>query len=129
MKNARRNLLLAAAVLAAATALAQAPAIKRTMLQKEGVTPEREAVLAQAEIGAGGQSGRHTHPGVEMGYVLEGPVSLEIDGEAPRVLNAGESFAIPYGKVHNAKALGDKPAKVVSTYVVEKGKPLASPAP
>ena len=106
MKNAKRNLLLAAAVLAAVTALAQAPAIKRTLMQKESVTPEREAVLGQAEIGAGGQSGRHTHPGVEMGYVLEGPIVLEIDGEAPRTLNTGESFAIPYGKVHNGKAAG-----------------------
>ena len=118
-----------AAVLAAVTALAQAPAIKRTLMQKESVTPEREAVLGQAEIGAGGQSGRHTHPGVEMGYVLEGPIVLEIDGEAPRTLNTGESFAIPYGKVHNGKAAGDKPVKVLSTYIVEKGKPLASPAP
>ena len=128
MNNAKRRMLFAVALAAAITVAAQAPAIKRTMLQKEGVTPEREAVLAQAEIGAGGQSGRHTHPGVEMGYVLEGPVVLEIDGEAPRTLNAGDSFAIPYGKVHNAKAVGDKPAKVVSTYVVEVGKPLASPA-
>ena len=127
--NNTRKLVLAAALAAAFTVAAQAPAIKRMMLQKEGVTEEREAVLAQAEIAAGGQSGRHTHPGVEMGYVLEGPVVLEIDGEAPRTLNAGDSFAIPYSKVHNAKAVGDKPAKVVSTYVVEKGKPLASPAP
>ncbi|HSS27117.1 MAG TPA: cupin domain-containing protein [Usitatibacter sp.] len=126
--NNTRKLFLAAALLAAFTVAAQAPAIKRMMLQKEGVTPEREAVLAQAEIAAGGQSGRHTHPGVEMGYVLEGPVVVEIDGESPRTLNAGDSFAIPYGKIHNAKAVGDKPAKVVSTYVVEKGKPLASPA-
>lgn len=128
MKNAQRKLLIAAVALAAATAIAQAPAIKRTLMQKESVTPEREAVLGQAEIPAGGQSGRHSHPGVEMGYVLDGPITLEIDGEAPRTLQTGESFKIPYGKVHNGKAAGGKPVKVLSTYIVEKDKPLASPA-
>jgi len=61
--------------------------------------------------------------------VVEGSASLEIEGEVPRIVKAGDSFAIPAGKVHDAKVVGDKPAKVLATYIIEKGKPLASPAP
>lgn len=128
MNNAQRRLMIAAVALTAVATLAQAPAIKRKLLQKESVTAEREAVLGEAEIPGGGQSGRHTHPGVEVGYVLQGPIILEIEGEAPKTLQTGESFKIPYGKVHNGKAAGNTPVKVLSTYIVEKGKPLASPA-
>jgi quercetin dioxygenase-like cupin family protein len=69
------------------------------------------------------------HFGTESGYVLEGSSSLEIEGEAPRLLKAGESYLIPPGKVHDAKALGDTPVRVLATHVVEKGKPFATPAP
>jgi len=114
----------------AATAVAQSPMIKRTMLGRIDVPDSnREAVTAIAEIAPGGTAGRHTHPGVETSYVMEGSATLLIDGEAPRVLKAGDSFTIPMGKVHDAKVVGDKPLKVLVTYVVEKGKPLASPAP
>jgi quercetin dioxygenase-like cupin family protein len=121
--------LVAVAACAALVAMAQQPGgIKRTMLQKQDLSADREVVMAQAEIPAGGLAARHTHPGVEAGYVLEGTMTLEIDGEAPRVVKAGDSFSIPYGRVHSAKVTADGPAKIVSTYVVEKGQPLATPA-
>ena len=117
------------AALAAATAIAQAPGIHRTLLQRTDVTPEREVILGVAEIAPGSAAGRHSHFGVETGYVLEGTTSLEVEGETPKLLKAGESYLIPAGKVHDAKTVGDTPAKVLATYVVEKGKPLATPAP
>ncbi len=120
---------LALATLAAATAIAQAPGIKRTLLQRGDLTGDREVILGQAEIAPGAAAGRHTHFGVEVGYVVEGSSSLEIEGETPRLLKAGDSYFIPAGKVHDAKTVGDAPVKVVATYVVEKGKPLATPAP
>ncbi|HEX3098205.1 MAG TPA: cupin domain-containing protein [Usitatibacter sp.] len=125
--KARAPLILLAAC-AAAVALAQAPAIKRTILQRGDVGADREAVLGVAEIAAGGSTGRHSHPGIETGYVLEGTTVLTIDGEAPRTLKAGESYFIPAGRIHDAKAEGGT-ARVIATYVVEKGKPLATPAP
>lgn len=110
-------------------AAAQAPAIKRTILQRADVADSgREVVLGLAEIAAGGATGRHTHFGVETGYVLEGNSVIEIEGEAPRALKAGDSYMIPAGKVHDARAHGGA-VKVLATYVVEKGKPLATPAP
>jgi quercetin dioxygenase-like cupin family protein len=113
---------------AALSSSAQAPAIKRTMLQRIDTGANQEAVTAIAEVAAGGQSGRHFHPGTESGYILEGEGVLEIEGEQPRNVKAGDSFAIPARTVHNAKVSGSAPLKVISTYVVEKGQPLASPA-
>jgi quercetin dioxygenase-like cupin family protein len=120
---------LALATFAAASAIAQAPGIKRTRLQRGDLSGDREVILGQAEIAPGAAAGRHTHFGVEVGYVVEGSASLEIEGEMPRLLKAGDSYLIPAGKVHDAKTVGEAPVKVIATYVVEKGKPLATPAP
>lgn len=124
----KRGVILVAAILAAGATLAQAPAIKRTVLQRSDVGHNMEVVLGSAEIAAGGSTGRHTHFGVETGYVLAGTSVLEVEGEAPRTIKAGDSYLIPAGKVHNATAKEGE-AKVLATYVVEKGKPLATPAP
>src|SRR4051812_27534098 len=99
-------LALAATFFVLQSAEAQAPAIKRTLLQRSDLGDGREAILGMAEIPAGDQTGRHTHFGTEVGYVLDGTTSLEIDGEAARTLKAGDSYTIPAGRVHNAKAAG-----------------------
>jgi quercetin dioxygenase-like cupin family protein len=131
MKTRTRKIavFLAVATFTAVTAIAQAPGIKRTLLQRTDIAPDREVILGQAEIAPGSAAGRHTHFGTEVGYVLEGSTSLEIEGEMPKLLKAGDSYLIPAGKIHDAKTVGDKAAKVLATYVVEKGKPLATPAP
>ncbi|HUQ27055.1 MAG TPA: cupin domain-containing protein [Usitatibacter sp.] len=128
----RPALLLATAIVAfTATVDAQtpAPAIKRTLLQRFDIAPDREVILGMAEVPPGLAAGRHTHFGTETGYVAEGSVSLEIEGETPKLLKAGDSYVIPVGKIHDAKTVGDKPVRVIATYIVEKGKPLATPAP
>jgi quercetin dioxygenase-like cupin family protein len=116
-------------VVASATAvLAQQPAFKRTLLQTVELSiAGREAVTAKVELPAGVTAGRHTHPGEEIGYVLEGTVVIELEGVS-KTLKAGDVFAVPAGKVHNATNTSSAPATIVSTYVVEKGKPLATPA-
>jgi quercetin dioxygenase-like cupin family protein len=106
----------------------QAPTIKRTPLQKFDVPgTSYETVIGIAEVVPNVLIGRHTHPGPESGYVLDGDMTLLVDGQPPLVLKAGQSHKIPPGAVHDAKT-GPKGAKVIATYVVEKGKPLASPA-
>ena len=113
-----------------AQASAQAPApFRRTMLQQVDLssTPGREVVQAIAEIEPGAASGRHTHPGEEAGYVLAGPLVVEIDGKPARTLQTGEVFLIPAGTVHNAVNKGSGVAKVLATYIIEKGKPVATP--
>jgi quercetin dioxygenase-like cupin family protein len=132
----------ALAVLAACTTQAQSPApaptaaapssgaLKREMVGRADVSvPGREAVVARVEVAPGGKAGRHTHPGDEISYVAEGETLLLIDGQPPRRVKAGESFVIPAGVVHDAHNDTNKPVKLVGVYVVEKGKPLATPAP
>ena len=117
-----------AAVACAGAAIAQQSGIKRTPLQKLEFPAGYNTITAIAEVPAGGAAGRHTHPGAETGYVLEGELELLIDGKPPLKVKAGESYQIPEGAVHDAKA-GDKPFKVLGVYVVKEGQPLASPAP
>ena len=102
--------------------------IKRTLLQRVDVGNGMEVVMGIAEIAPGGATGRHSHFGVETGYALAGTSTLEVDGEPPRTLKAGDSYLIPAGKPHDARVVGDAPAKVLAVYIVEKGKPLATPA-
>ena len=108
---------------------AQQPGFTRKMLQDQEMSVnDRHAVQVLAEFVPGGAAGRHTHPGEELGYVMEGTLQLEIEGQAPRTLKAGETFFIPANTVHDGKNVGSGPAKVLATYIVEKGKPVASPA-
>ncbi|MYM22515.1 cupin domain-containing protein [Duganella sp. FT135W] len=117
------------AVLAASTAQAQTGTIRRTVIQKADVSvPGREAVVAKVELDPGVAAGRHSHPGDEISYVLEGEGELRIEGEDPRRVKAGESFVIPAGTIHDAINVGTGTMKLVGVYVVEKGKPLATPA-
>lgn len=105
-----------------------APTIKRTPLQRFDVPGTKfETVIGIAEIAPNVSIGRHTHPGPESGYVMEGGFELLIEGEAPRVLKAGESYQVLSRTAHDAKA-GPSGAKVIATYVVEKGQPLATAA-
>ncbi|HET8877473.1 MAG TPA: cupin domain-containing protein [Casimicrobiaceae bacterium] len=110
-------------------ATSQSAPIKRTPLQKFDVPgTSYETVIGMAEIVPNVNIGRHTHPGLESGYVLEGDMVLIVQGQPDKTLRTGESYQIPLGAVHDARS-GPKGAKVIATYVVEKGKPLATPAP
>jgi len=109
---------------------AQNPGIQRTVVHKADVSvPGREAVIARVEIAPGASAGRHTHPGDEISYVLEGEAEILIEGQPARKVRAGEGFVIPAGAKHDARNTGPTPVKLVGVYVVEKGKPLATPAP
>lgn len=90
-------------------------------------SPGREAVTAFIEFQTGGSSGRHTHPGEEIGYVLDGSLSLEQEGQPAVSYKAGQAFAVPPNVVHNATSSGSTGARVLSTYIIEKGKPVATP--
>lgn len=108
---------------------AQQAGFSRTVIQRGDLsTPGKEVVSAIAEFQPGSTVGPHTHPGEEAGYVLEGTLVFEITGKPPVTLKAGETFFAPSGTVHNATNKGTVRARVLATYIVEKGKPLATPA-
>ena len=107
-----------------------APAgFKRKILrQTEGPMPGYVTVLVEVEIASGAQVARHTHPGIESAYVLEGTGTLSVQGKPDMTFAAGDGFVIEPETPH-AVQNGSGTTRVASTYIVEKGKPLASPAP
>lgn len=117
--------LIAGSALAPHAAQAQQAGIKRTDLQRHDLSvPGREAVQVRVDIDPGVAFGKHTHPGEEIIYVLEGTLVYEVEGKPPVTLKAGDVLFIPYGTVHSAKNVGTVNAAELATYVVEKGKPL-----
>ena len=108
---------------------AQQPAFKRTILQQADLSiAGREVISAVAEFDPKATPGMHTHFGEEIGYVIEGTFLIEQAGKPPVTLQAGGSFLIPAGTVHNATNAGTGKGRILATYIVEKGKPLATPA-
>ena len=101
---------------------------RKILSQTDGPAPGYETLLVEATIDAGVALGRHTHPGIESAYVLEGGFELPIQGQATRTIKAGDAFQIPPETPHAGGKAGTAKTVVLITYVVQKGKPLASPA-
>jgi quercetin dioxygenase-like cupin family protein len=87
----------------------------------------REGVEMLIEIPAGTSTARHSHPGDDFGYVLEGTIVLQVDGNAPLTVKAGGTFFTARGHVHNARNIGSTTARVVDTYIIDKGQPVVIP--
>ena len=129
--KARKSAVAGAVFIAAVAVLgyAQQPGFTRKLLQDHNLSvPERHAVQALAEFVPGGAAGRHTHPGEELGYVVEGALLLEVDGQPPRTLKAGDAFFVEAGKVHDGKNIGSGPAKVLATYIALRSSGARTPA-
>jgi quercetin dioxygenase-like cupin family protein len=104
------------------------PGVKLTPIsQADGPAPGYVTIMVIAEVEPGITVGRHTHPGVECSHVLEGGLEMPIEGQPTKMLSAGDSYLIPAGTPHAGGKIGDKKTRILSTYVIEKGKPLASP--
>jgi quercetin dioxygenase-like cupin family protein len=101
---------------------------RKILSQTDGPAAGYETVLVEATIEAGVAVARHTHPGIESAYVLEGGFELPVEGQATRTLKAGDGFQIPPHTPHAGGKPGTAKTRVLITYIVEKGKPLASPA-
>ena len=105
-------------------AQAQQPGIKRTDLQRHDLSiPGREVVQVRVDFAPGAAFPKHTHPGEEIIYVLEGSLEYEVEGKPPVTLKAGDVLFIPAGTIHAAKNVGSGNAAELATYVLEKGKP------
>jgi quercetin dioxygenase-like cupin family protein len=108
---------------------AATPGVTRKILsQTDGPAPGYVTLLVEATIEAGVTVGRHTHPGIESAYVLEGGFELPVQGKQTVTLKAGDGFQIPPETPHAGGKPGDAKSRILITYVVEKGKPLATPA-
>jgi quercetin dioxygenase-like cupin family protein len=108
------------------------PALTRVSLQ-DASSPVQGWRIRQTlvEIPEGTSSGRHSHPGPEVGYIIRGDISMEFDDRPPLELHAGSPFLIPPNTVHNAVNVGSVTTQMLSTYFVEADQPLVTnyPAP
>jgi quercetin dioxygenase-like cupin family protein len=122
-------LLIALAAVGALSVDAQT-GFSRIVLQDQPLSVAgRHAVTARAEFAPGAAAGRHAHPGEEIGYILEGSVELSVEGRPTVLLKPGDVFYIPMGVPHDGRNPGSSKAALLSTFVAEQGKPLASPVP
>jgi quercetin dioxygenase-like cupin family protein len=118
-------MLIAGSGLAPDMAQAQQAGSKRTDLQRHDLSaPGREVVQVRVDFDPGYVSPRHTHPGEEIVYVLEGTLEYEIGGKPPVRVKAGDVLFVPAGTIHAARNVGSGNGAELATYIVEKGKPL-----
>ncbi len=115
-----------AGVLGAGALFAQPAGFQRILYLTAPIAAsgQYEATIGTVIVPPGAASPKHSHPGDEIGVMLEGESVVEIDGSAPAKFGVGQAFHIPAGKAHVARSTGSVPAKVVSIWIVEKGKPM-----
>ncbi|MHC1481108.1 cupin domain-containing protein [Frateuria aurantia] len=133
MKNLAMAICMMTAPLITGLALMPATAKAATGLSRTVVTtsdvgePGYQAIIARVTLAPGATSGRHTHPGDEISYIVSGVGLLKIDGQAAQTVTAGHGIVIPTGKVHEFSNPGSKPLSLIGVYYVKKGQPLATP--
>jgi quercetin dioxygenase-like cupin family protein len=102
--------------------------VTRVELQRSPApTPGFEIVQTRVEIPVGKQSGRHSHPGPEIGYIVAGDVDITFGDRPTENLHTGDPFLIPAGVVHDAINVGGVRTMMLSTYVIPTGQPLVTP--
>ncbi len=87
----------------------------------------REVVQVRVDFDPDEVFPKHSHPGEEIVYLIEGLLEYCIEGKPPVTLKAGDVLFIPAGAVHSVKNVGSAKGSELATYIVEKGKPLLVP--
>ena len=111
----------------AASGSAQQAGIKRSIIRSIDFPAGYTTVTAIVELAPGSCSGRHTHPGIDTGFVMQGDFVLKMDGKPEQTFKAGDSFETTPQMPHDGCSVSG--TKLVDTWVIERGKPLSSPAP
>ncbi len=110
---------------AAYAATVGAGGMRSTELQRSEVPGSGYVVITlRTEMDPGAVDPLHSHPGVQIGYLEAGSLLLKVEGQPDRLIKAGESYQVPAGTPHAGFNMGSDTYKSVTSYVVEKGKPL-----
>ena len=109
-------------------AVAQEPLVRKPLQKSEFPGDQWATYTTLLTVAPNAPIPRHSHPGIEMIYIIEGEATLTMEGKPDTLLKAGDSILVPTGVVHGGKN-GDKPSKIITTHVVDKSKPLSTPAP
>jgi quercetin dioxygenase-like cupin family protein len=100
---------------------------RKILLQQDAAIPGYETMVAEVSIAVGGREGRHSHSGTLVGYILEGELTLELEGKPTKIVKTGEAVLIEPLQVHEGFNKGSVPVRALVTFIVEKGKPLTTP--
>ena len=110
---------------AQASAPTTANGVTRQILSRtDGPSAGYETIIMDVKLDKGTVVARHTHPGIESSYVMEGSVEVPVEARETKVYNAGEAIQIPPETPH---AGGKPPTENVHSmvnYIVKEGKPL-----
>lgn len=101
---------------------------RKILSRTDGPAPGYETIIMDVTIDAGTTVARHTHPGIESTYVMEGSLELPVQGQPTRMVKAGDAFQVPPETPHAGGKASDQKARLMINYIVQKGKPLATPA-
>ena len=115
-----------AMALAVAAAQAQVGVERKILLQQDLEIPGYQTLLVQVTVAVGGREGVHTHPGTLIAQLLEGELTLEVEGHPTRILKAGDAVLIEPGRRHEGVNTGNVPVKALATFIVEKDKPVTT---
>lgn len=102
--------------------------LQRTEVQRRSSSSisGRDIVQVLTKIPPQTESGWHTHPGEEVGYIIAGDVEMRVGDDPPIALAAGDGFTIPPDVAHNARDVGDQTGIMLSTYLVRTGEPVVT---
>jgi quercetin dioxygenase-like cupin family protein len=100
---------------------------RKILSQIDGPVPGYTTIVMDVTVEPGVAVGRHTHPGIESSYVMEGALELPIEGQPTRTFKAGEAFQVPPETPHAGGKAADVKNRILVTYIVDKSKPLAKP--
>jgi quercetin dioxygenase-like cupin family protein len=112
----------------AAAAQAEQPLQRTDLIRNDIDVPGHTAIQVRVDFAPGVLAPKHSHPGEEIAFVIEGTLEYQLEGAEPVTLKAGQSLFIPSGVVHSAKNIGSGKASELATYVVRKGETLVVPA-
>jgi quercetin dioxygenase-like cupin family protein len=110
-------------------AAAQVGVERNVQLRQDLDIPGYETIVAEVTIAPGGREGRHSHPATLVGRVLEGELTLELEGEPAKTLKAGETAIVKPNQVHEGINKGKVPVKLIAVFIAQKGKALTTPVP
>lgn len=101
--------------------------LHRTDLLKRNLgVSDREVIQVRVDFEPGVAAPKHSHPGVEVAYVISGTFQYQLEGQPTVTLNAGDSLYIPEGTTHIATNISSTTGSELATYIVKKGEPLVN---
>jgi quercetin dioxygenase-like cupin family protein len=111
-----------------ATATTANGVTRKIWSRTDGPAAGYETIIMDVILDPGANIARHTHPGIESTYVMEGSFELPIQGQPTKMVKAGDAFQVPPETPHAGGKPPAEKCRLMINYIVQKGKPLASPA-